>query len=206
MNRLPKHRWFQFRLRSLLLLVLLVAIGLSGWQYWRQTRHMWRLQWAIRVYTFSSVEENLLWQALARDRGAWNSGLVEALGGVLYDGESRPDLWAMGRRPLVWSDTFHDRNGLVHRLYLFQDIAIDDRWQPLICVVTDESRRFETWKHVADRSMDFISADIADNKPAELKVECIYCFADRVRYHYEVMPLSIDLVDEKLIPHLGVAD
>jgi hypothetical protein len=37
-NNPPTLRWYQWRLRSMFILMLLVAIGMSGYQVWRQSR------------------------------------------------------------------------------------------------------------------------------------------------------------------------
>lgn len=207
MNRpTSPRRWLQFRLRSLLLLALVVAVGLGGWQYWRQTGHKWRLQWAIAECPFQTTEENLLWQELAWDQEAWDSGLIDKLGGNVSALKSPRDYqaWAtLFRSPLLWSGTFHDKSGRSHRLYLLREFSLLSEGDPLSCVVTDELRRLETWKSVADPSKKFLTADVADitqDEPAVLRIKCRFGFINPDYYYYELTPLSIDLVDAPSAP------
>ncbi len=160
---------------------------------------MWRLQWAIAEYPFLTTEEKTLWQELAWDQEAWNSGLMDTLGGDVSALKSPRDFecWAtLFRSPLLWSGTFHDKSGRSHRLYLLREFSLLSEGDPLICVVTDESRHLETWKRVADPSKKFISADLADiaeDEPAVLRIKCMYGVVNPYYYYYELTPLSIGL-------------
>lgn len=199
MNRpLSSRRWLQFRLCSLLLLGLLVAIALSGWQYWRQTRHMWRLQWAIAEYLPSDSEEAKLLRQLTWDREAWDSGLIDALGRRVHEGTrlSRAMMWHESPPRLVWSGVLADEAGSNYRLYLFEQGSTFDTTGPLACLVTDGARRFEMWQHIAERNYGFASAAIVKETPPVLQIRCRRGFTGWLRYDYLVTKGAIVLVDE----------
>ena len=196
MNRpTSPRRWFQFRLRSLLLLALLVAVGLGGWQYWRKTRQMWRLQWASRAAMSSSSEEARIWKALAWDEKAWHTGPIRELRVVPeYDGSwsQNVEIWDKWRAQLRWSACVRGELGGRYHVHLFETARpAEGPYHPLVCVVTDKQRRVETWKIVAGQSDEFKSATIDGTSPAIMRISCGGFTA---QYHIQVTKTSIQSV------------
>lgn len=198
MNRLfSKRRWLQFRLRSLLLLILLVAIGFGGWQYWRQTRHMWRLQWSITECLPRDSEEAKLLKGLAWDRKSWKSGLIDALGGRIPEGTAYARiLWFRDRPKLKWSGEFVAEDGSLHRLYLFGQGYFDDPWWPLTCLVTDAEGRLVMWQRVPERNFWFSSAYIDPGTPPVLQIRSRNFSTTSIRCRYAITKGELNLIDE----------
>jgi hypothetical protein len=192
-----KHRWFQFRLRTLLLLILLVAAGLGGWQYWRQTREMWRLQWAIAKYLPAESEEAKILTGITWDREAWDSGLVDALGAQVYNGSTVYDRTTLCHNDIagvMWSGKFTDE-GRNYRVLLYRG-GIWEAW-PLICLITDEAYRVEKWQCVSERTFGFLSATMDESSPAVLEFRCRdSSFLSARGYVYRITGDSIELVEE----------
>jgi len=198
---LPSRRWLQFRLRSLLLLVLVVSVGLGGWQYWRQTRHMWRLQWAIREYVPHDSEEARLLRQLAWDPEAWDSGLLDAIDArVRGTTKFERDLfWYEGKARLKWFTQYTEADGSTHRVYLYKPLSCD-RWHPLTCLVTDGERRFEMWQTVAERNSGFEFAAVEKGTPPILRIHARRWFPGSIRYDYEIKDETLCLVKETETP------
>ena len=107
-----KRRCYQFRLRTLLGLVALTAVGLGGWQYWERyreaTRHMRELDQALPEDWTLAPAEATLFRKLAWNRPAWQSGLIEDLG------LNRPDLLPALRKTIQWSGEFTHADGCTY--------------------------------------------------------------------------------------------
>ena len=215
----PKRCWYQFRLRTLLCLVVLTAVGLGGWQYWKILRPMWEVARAVSQSEFLSVEEKTVLRKLAWNREAWESGLIQQLVStehVPLDLEGLPEepdpndlegfledyrdalTWTMNCSRMKWSGSFRDVDASACRLVMFQHpvIHIPPRSYPLTCIVTDDNYRLEAWEVVATGCMTFENAAIRPESPAVLTITCANWYGMRGTYRYQVSSSSIDQLGE----------
>lgn len=201
-----KRRWFQCRLRTVLLLFLLVAVGLGGWQYWRQTRHMWRLHWAIRECPFASLEEDMIWRKLAWNREAWECGVIRYLGGHIPALGAPNEFWKDGRASIVWSERFTDEKGKAHNVHLFI-LGGKSKRGPLLCMLADDQRNAKMWRSIGEYNYELASASIVRGVPPILQIEWRHWFSGgEIREQYEIADHSFNLVDKMISEQIGFPD
>jgi hypothetical protein len=149
-----KRRWYQYRLRTLLLLTTLTAFLLSGVAWRQSTRRQRAVQRAIRESDSISEEEkdllcSLIWQRDSRE-------LVQHL--LLFSSQVEPSDWPLSIRQycLAWHASFLDVQRRPRRVFLF--IGGFRRHSGTI-VLTDDRRRLIRWKEV-DAGGTFKSASV----------------------------------------------
>jgi len=200
-----RRRFLQFRLRTLLWLVSVVAVGCGIWQYWEQTYEMRWLDWVTRTHLTPNSEEALVWKALVWNRDAWKSGLIDSMQGkaeyTLHRNErfyrhrtsEHATYWQAYRRRLCWSGGFHDKANRFHYVYLFDSRPRQFGSSAIMCIVTDSEGQLETWDEIAEAPFGFVSASLQEGDPARLDV-----VVPLMRYQYRITPDEISQIGASL--------
>jgi hypothetical protein len=191
-----KRRWYQYRLRTLLGLIALTAVGLGGWQYWRTIRPMRQLAQIVREAHYLSPEEKTVLQKLAWNREAWQSGLIHCF----VSGEHEV-LHSIDGPSIVWSGMFCAADGSNHRVFLFKRsyLAVTPN-SYYVCVVTDDKCNLRLWRlldEVHGSRFDrfrFEKAAIQSKPSPILEI----AFEGWGTYQYRRLPESLDLTDVHL--------
>jgi hypothetical protein len=208
MTKKPKRRSrrLQFSLKTLLLLVVVVALALAGWRYWTITRPMRELARAISKNEFLSQEEKHVLRQLAWEKRAWQTGLIEDLFPPSHVYTEDMDeleslVWQMWVSRMEWSGTFVYDNS-VYRVLLFQrsGYIIPSRRYPVTCIITDDNYRLHIWKVIADQAMEIEKASITTKQPPVLEIICGGRTRTMVTYRYCITPESIDQIDHDYKP------
>ena len=110
----PKLRWFQYSLRTLLVLMTLVAAGLGIYKWWTIVREQRRLQAFIRSCTELTESQRELFCGWVSDRA-----LLQSLNIVPAAGEQLPSAAAIWVRPLVWQSSFVNFQGHERHIFVF---------------------------------------------------------------------------------------
>jgi hypothetical protein len=150
MNAKQAHlRWYQFQLRTLLILLGITAVGLAAWKYRHATRHMRQLFQAIKESQLGTEDKRLL-GALAWNEEAWKSGLILDLSGPIV------------LKRIAWNSTFTANTGKTFRIYLLDSFTrpVADLNVPATCIVTDAKDNLILWKSVAGFSEGVLNAEL----------------------------------------------
>lgn len=153
-------RWRQFTLRNVLLVVTCVCIAMSVWR-WYDTRHMRALQRVVQRSDMSDEDKRLL-TALAANKTAWKSGLIDNVAG---------GFWV---KRIAWQSQFKDENGKTMRVFILDPYhrRVADLPHPPTCVLTNERYALLVWQEIAYYSVGFIGAELSsENNKHVLEVE-----------------------------------
>ena len=158
-----RRRWYQYGLRTLLLLTTFTALVLSGVVWWQSSREQRALQRIIRESDFLSEEEkdllrSLVWQREARE-------LLEHLGIYRYFQVEYPTpfQWEPDYT-LTWNDNYLDPKNRPRRVFYLRFSSFMDGGT---IILTDSNHRLIQWK-VVDVGGDLESAAV---KPSAEAIE-----------------------------------
>ena len=142
-NRVLRSRW-QFRLRTLLILTTVCAVGMSCYRYYADHREVWRYQ-------------GMLKEKFVKFPTAYGTRPEECdiLMCLAQSEEGRSVLDALGVNSPFWGLNHSLRavnaRSEALRVYVFEESTED--WKVLsgpICVITDDSKRVLYWRTIKD--------------------------------------------------------
>jgi hypothetical protein len=166
----PKLRWYQYRLRTLLVLTTLAAVVLSAWRWWDGTREQRRLRAYIWSCTYLTERERELFCGWVD-----NKPLLEHLDMPLPPGRDSLPWGRVSVHRLVWQSDFVNVEGRKRHVFLFRRI-----WHEAVSIVVlcDGRDRALTWNDVGMHGLYRSGWVRACHGEAELMID-----ADTLGFH-----------------------
>jgi hypothetical protein len=174
---------FQFRLKTLLCVISLLAVlaaGVTWWRWWTYTRYMRALSDTISVSALNA-DTKLLMKKLAWNSAAWDDGLIHNLIGPA------------SFKQVVWKSNTH----CGHDIYICDAFVRPVARTPIppVCLIVDDHHNIVTWAIVAPYSYGFLDANLDNQDILTVTTRANWFFGTGV-YRYTILCNSITPVDE----------